>query len=334
MRQITYAQAINEALREEMKRDSRVFMIGEDIGVQGGTVGLSKGLLAEFGEKRIKDTPISEAAFVGCGIGAAITGLRPVVELMYIDFTAVAMDQIVNQAAFLRYMTGGMVTVPLVIRTQGGAGTGEAAHHSKSLESWFVHVPGLKVVMPSTPYDAKGLFKTSIRDDNPVLFIDNKMLFFKKGPVPEEEYLIPFGKADVKREGDDITIVTTSLMVHRALEAANLLKEKGISVEVIDPRTLTPFDKETVIKSVQKTRQLLIAQEACERASMAGEILREVINDCFSYLDGPPQVLAGKDVPIPYSAPLENVAVPQVEDIVKTVEEMLKKYSPVKPGRC
>jgi pyruvate/2-oxoglutarate/acetoin dehydrogenase E1 component len=328
MRQITYVQAINEALREEMKRDENVFMVGEDIAVHGGTVGLSKGLLAEFGDKRVKDTPISESAFVGLGIGAAITGLRPVVELMYIDFTTVAMDQIVNQAAFLRYMTGVMVKVPLVIRTQGGAGTGEAAHHSKSLESWFVHVPGLKVVMPSTPYDAKGLFKSSIRDDNPVLFIDHKMLFFKKGAVPEEEYLIPLGKADVKRQGEDVTIVATSYMVHIALEAATALKQEGISVEVVDPRTLCPLDSETIIESVKKTKRLLIVQEACERAGMAGEILREVIGECFGFLEGPPRVVAGKNVPIPYSQPLEQASVPQKEDVIAAVKEMTRECSP------
>ena len=322
MREITYSQALNEAIKEEMRRDEGIFMIGEDVALHGGTYGISKGLLEEFGERRVKDTPISEAAIVGTGIGAAITGLRPIVEIMYIDFTTVCMDQIVNQAAQLHYMTGGMVEVPLVIRTQGGSGTGEAAHHTKSLEVWFVHVPGLKVIMPSTPYDAKGLFKTAIRNDDPVIFIDHKLLFPRKGPVPEEEYLIPFGKADVKRKGEDITIVATSFMVHKALKVGDILQQEGISIEVIDPRTLTPFDKVTVVESVKKTGHLLILQEACERCSMAGEIMREVIEDCFDYLDAPPKVLAGEVTPIPYSEPLEKAAIPQEEDLIEVVEEM------------
>ena len=325
MRQINYSQAINEAIREEMAADERVFMLGQDIAVHGGTFGLSKGILDQFGDKRIKDTPISESALVGTGIGAAITGLRPIIEIMYIDFTLVAMDQIVNQAAFLHYMMGGMYKVPLLIRTQGGAGTQEAAHHSKSLESWFVHIPGLKVVMPSTPYDAKGLFKTAIRDDNPVLFIDHKKLFFKKGPVPGGDYSIPFGQADIKRQGKNITIVATSLMVHTALEAAETLEQGGISVEIVDPRTLTPFDGETIIDSVKKTHNLLVVQEACERSGMGGEILREVIDGCFEYLDRAPRVLANKNIPIPYAKVLENAAIPQKTDIIETVKEMLKK---------
>jgi len=324
LREISYAQAINEALKEEMRRDNRVFMIGEDVAVHGGTYGLSKGLLEEFGEKRVKDTPISEAAIVGTGIGAALTGLRPIVELMYIDFTTVAMDQIVNQAAKLRYMTGGMAKLPLVIRTQGGSGTGEAAHHTQSLEAWFVHIPGLKVVMPSTPFDAKGLFKTAVRDNNPVLFIDHKLLFPKKGSVPEEEYTIPFGKADIKREGNDITIVATSLMIHRALSAAEELEKDGLTVEIIDPRTLVPFDKETLMNSVKKTGRLLILHEACTRGGIGGGIIREIIEDCFDYLDAPPRVLAGRNIPIPYAPSLEKMAVPQQRDIVETVIGMTK----------
>jgi len=324
LREISYAQAINEALKEEMRRDNRVFMIGEDVAVHGGTYGLSKGLLEEFGEKRVKDTPISEAAIVGTGIGAALTGLRPIVELMYIDFTTVAMDQIVNQAAKLRYMTGGMAKLPLVIRTQGGSGTGEAAHHTQSLEAWFVHIPGLKVVMPSTAFDAKGLFKTAVRDNNPVLFIDHKLLFPKKGSVPEEEYTIPFGKADIKREGNDITIVATSLMIHRALSAAEELEKDGLTVEIIDPRTLVPFDKETLMNSVKKTGRLLILHEACTRGGIGGGIIREIIEDCFDYLDAPLRVLAGRNIPIPYAPSLEKMAVPQQRDIVETVIGMTK----------
>lgn len=322
MREITYSQALNEAIKEEMRRDERIFMIGEDVALHGGTYGVSKGLLKEFGERRVKDTPISEAAIVGTGIGAAITGLRPIVEIMYIDFATVCMDQIVNQAAQLHYMTGGMVKVPLVIRTQGGSGTGEAAHHTKSLEAWFVHVPGLKVVMPSTPYDAKGLFKTAVRDDNPVMFIDHKLLFPKKGPVPEEEYTIPFGQADVKKQGDDVTIVATSLMVHKALKVAEKLAEEGISVEVIDPRTLVPFDKEIIINSVKKTNHLVILHEACQRGGIGGEILCEIGEEIFDYLDDFPRILGGKNTPIPYSSPLERVIVPQQKDIVGTIKNM------------
>lgn len=322
MREISYNQALNEALKEEMRRDERIFMIGEDVAIHGGTYGVSRGLLEEFGEKRVKDTPISEAAIVGTGVGAALTGLRPVVEIMYIDFTTVAMDQIVNQVAKLRYMTGGMVKLPLVIRTQGGSGTGEAAHHTQSLEAWFVHVPGLKVVMPSTSYDAKGLFKTAIREDNPVMFIDHKLLFPKKGPVPEEEYTIPFGQADVKRQGDGVTVVAVSLMVHKALKAAEKLAEEGISVEVIDPRTLVPFDKEAIIKSVKKTNHLVILHEACQRGGVGGEILGEIIEEIFDCLDDPPKILGGKNIPVPYSPPLERVTVPQEKDIVETIRKM------------
>lgn len=323
MRNLTYAQAVNEALKEEMRRDKNVFMIGEDIAVHGGTFGISKGLLNEFGIKRVKDTPISEAAIVGLGIGAAMNGLRPVIEIMYIDFTAVCMDQIINQAAFLRYMTGGMVTIPLVIRTQGGSGTGEAAHHSKSLEAWFVHIPGIKVVMPSTPYDAKGLFKTAIRDNNPVIFIDHKLLFNIKGPVPEHEYLIPFGEADVKCSGKDITVIATSFMVQKALKVHEVLEEEGISIEVIDPRTLNPFDRETVIKSVKKTRKLLVLQEAFRRASMGAEIIRIIVEECFDCLDCPPMLISGEDCPLPYSLPLEQAAVPQEIDIIKGIRDMV-----------
>lgn len=319
VREITYAQALNEALKEEMRGDERIFMIGEDVALHGGIYGVSKELLEEFGDRRVKDTPISEAAIVGLGVGAALTNLRPVVEVMYIDFTTVAMDQIVNQAAKLRYMSGGAVKVPLVIRTQGGSGTGEAAHHTQSLESWFVHIPGLKVVMPSTPYDAKGLFKTAVRDDNPVMFIDHKLLFSQKGPVPEEEYSIPFGQADVKREGDDVTLVATSSMVHKALEASRELEKQGVSVEVIDPRTLVPFDRQTIVSSVKKTGRLLILHEACSRAGIGAEILREIIGECFDYMDTPPKILAGRNIPIPYTMPLEKVAVPQMEDIIRAV---------------
>ncbi|MEE9191738.1 MAG: alpha-ketoacid dehydrogenase subunit beta [Candidatus Aerophobetes bacterium] len=321
MREITYSQALNEALREEMQGEERVFIIGEDIAIHGGTYNVSKGLLREFGEKRVKDTPISEAAIVGLGVGAALTGLRPVVEIMYIDFVTVAMDQIVNQAAKLRYMTGGTVKLPMVIRTQGGSGTGEAAQHTQSLEAWFIHIPGLKVVMPSCPYDAKGLFKTAIRDDNPVIFIDHKLLFSKKGPVPEDTYTIPLGEADIKKEGEDVTVVATSLMVHKVLAAARKLEGQGISLEVIDPRTLLPLDKKTIVSSVKKTHRLMIVHEAYSRGGIGSIITEEIMEEVFDFLDAPIKVLAGKNAPIPYSPPLEKVMIPQEEDIICQIRE-------------
>ncbi len=321
MREITYSQALNEALREEMQRDEKVFIIGEDVAIHGGTYNVSKGLLKEFGEKRVKDTPISEAAFVGLGIGSALTGLRPVVEIMYIDFTTVAMDQIVNQAAKLRYMTGGAVKLPMVIRTQGGSGTGEAAQHTQSLEAWFIHVPGLKVVMPSCPYDAKGLFKTAIRDDNPVIFIDHKLLFSKKGPVPEDTYTIPLGKADIKKEGEDVTVVATSLMVNKVLAAARKLEGQGISLEVIDPRTLLPLDKETIVSSVKKTHRLMIVHEAYSRGGIGSIIMEEIMEEVFDSLDAPVKVLAGENAPIPYSPPLEEIMIPQEKDIIYQIRD-------------
>jgi len=323
MRQITYSQALNEALKEEMRKDQRVFMIGEDIAGFGGYFGVSQGLLEEFGGKRIKDTPISESAMVGTGVGAALTGLRPIVEIGFIDFIAVCMDLIVNQAAQLCYMTGGMVRVPLVIRTQGGTGTAQAAQHNKSLEAWFVHIPGLKVVMPSTPYDAKGLLKTAIGDDDPIMFIEHKLLYFKKGPVPEEEYRIPLGQADIKKKGSQVTIVASSLMVHVALKAAQELEKEGISAEVIDPRTLVPLDIETIVNSVKETGRLVIVHEACERGGVGGEILRQVIDKAFDSLDAPPKVIGGRNVPPPYSRPLESAIVPRSEDIIREVKEVV-----------
>jgi pyruvate/2-oxoglutarate/acetoin dehydrogenase E1 component len=321
MREITYSQALNEALREEMQINEQVFIIGEDVGIHGGTYGVSKGLLKEFGGKRVKDTPISETAIVGLGIGAALTGLRPVVEIMYIDFATVAMDQIVNQAAKLHYMTGGVAKLPLAIRTQGGSGTGEAAQHTQSLEAWFIHVPGLKVVMPSTPYDAKGLFKTAIRDDNPVIFIDHKLLFSKKGPVPQDTYTIPLGEADIKKEGEDVTVVATSLMVHKVLTAAKELEGQGISLEVIDPRTLLPLDKKTIVSSVKKTHRLMIVHEAYSRGGIGSIITEEIMEEVFDSLDAPIKVLGGKNIPIPYSPPLEEVMIPQEKDIICQIRD-------------
>jgi len=322
MREITYTQALSEALSEEMERDETVFLIGEDIGAFGGVFGVTKGFVEKFGERRVRQTPICESAIIGTAVGAAMTGLRPVAEIMYVDFVTVAMDQIANQAAKLRYMSGGQVSMPLVIRTQGGDGTAEAAQHSQSLEVWFVHVPGLKVVMPATPYDAKGLLKAAIRDDNPVMFIEHKLLYSEKQTVPEGEWLVPLGEAEVKREGDDITAVATSLMVHKTLKAAEALSGET-SVEVIDPRTLVPLDIEAILKSVEKTGRLLVVHEACTRAGIGAEIVREIVEKAFDYLDAPPKVLGGLNIPMPYTPPLEKAVTPQKEDIIKAVREMV-----------
>lgn len=321
MREITVREALREALREEMLRDEKVFVMGEDIAEHGGIYGVTKGLLEEFGPDRIRNTPISEQAIIGAALGAAITGMRPVAELMYIDFATVAMDQIVNQAAKIRYMFGGKVDVPLVIRTQGGGGRGSAAQHSQSLEAWFIHVPGLKVVMPSTPYDAKGLLKTAIRDNNPVMFVEQKMAYNFKGEVPEEEYLIPFGQADVKREGKDVTVIANSYMLPRALQAAEELeKEEGISVEVIDPLTLVPFDEETIIESVSKTGRLVIVHEAVKRGGFGAEVAAKVMeSEAFYYLDAPLQRVAGLNVPIPYNEKLESYGMPDVSNIKEAI---------------
>lgn len=320
MREITYAQALNEALREEMRRDERVFVMGEDIAEHGGAFGVTKGLLDEFGPKRIRKTPISEAAIAGAAAGAALTGTRPVAEIMFIDFAALAMDQIVNQAAKIRYMTGGQAKVPLVIRTQGGAGRGNAAQHSQSLEAWFIHVPGLWVVMPSTPYDAKGLLKSAIRDDNPIIFIEHKLLYSTTGPVPEEEYTIPLGVADIKRPGNDVTIVATSRMVLLALAAAERLAAEGIEAEVVDPRTLKPLDMEAIVASVKKTHRLVVVSEGCRTGGFASEVAARVMEEAFDYLDAPVQRVATEDVPIPYSKTLELEAIPSEDDIVEAVK--------------
>lgn len=321
MRTITVREALREAIREEMLRDERVFVMGEDIAEHGGIYGITKGLLEEFGKERIRNTPISEAGFIGCALGAAITGMRPIAELMYIDFATVAMDQIVNQVAKIRYMFGGKVEVPLVIRGPGGGGRGSAAQHSQSLEAWFMHVPGLKVVMPSTPYDAKGLLKTAIRDNNPVMFIEQKMGYNFKGEVPEEEYLIPFGKADIKKAGEDVTVIANSYLLPRALKAAEEIeKEEGISVEVIDPLTLVPFDDDTIVESVSKTGRLVIVHEAVKRGGFGAEIASRVMeSEAFYYLDAPLQRVAGAETPIPYNKRLEDYGMPDSNDIKKAI---------------
>jgi pyruvate/2-oxoglutarate/acetoin dehydrogenase E1 component len=324
MREMTYAEAIREALSQEMTRDDSVFLMGEDVGIYGGAFGVSYGLIDEFGEERVRDTPISEAAIVGTATGAALVGMRPVAEIMFMDFTTIAMDQLVNQAAKIRFMFGGKAKVPMVLRTAAGSGTGAAAHHSQSLEAWLVHVPGLKVVMPSTPYDVKGLLLASIRDDNPVVFVEHKLLYKVKGPVPEEGYTIPLGVADVKRQGKDVTIVATSIMVHRALEAAETLAQEGIEAEVVDPRTLKPFDDETVTTSVIKTGRVLIVHEACKTGGVGAEIAARITeSEAFDYLDAPIKRLAGLDIPVPYNRMLERHMVPQVESIVDAVKELM-----------
>lgn len=322
MNEVTFAQAVCEALREEMSRDESVLILGEDIALHGGAFGATKGLYAEFGGERVRNTPISELSLVGCAVGAALNGCRPVVELMYMDFVTLAMDQIVNQAAKMRYMFGGEVNVPLVVRTQVGGARAGAAQHSQSLESWFCHVPGLKVAMPSTPYDAKGLLKTAIRDNNPIIFIEHKMLYSSKGLVPEEEYALPFGQACVRREGSDVTVIATGHMVRKALDAAEILCSENIDVELIDPRTLVPLDEETILHSVRKTGRVAVVHESCERGGIGGEIAAIIVEKAFDYLDAPIVRVAGANAPMPYSLTLENLAVPGVDDVVRAVRQM------------
>lgn len=323
MKEITYRQALNEALKEELERDPYVFLAGEDIAIYGGAYGVTIDLWHKFGDDRIKDTPISESAIIGIGIGAAMTGMRPVVEIMYVDFISLGLEQIANQAAKIRYMFGGKSRIPLTIRTEGGTGRSLGAHHSQSLEAWLLHVPGLKVVMPATPYDAKGLLKSSIRDDNPVVFIEHKMLYNTKGPVPEEEYIIPIGIADVKKEGKDITILTYSRMVLFSLEAAKTLEKEGINAEVIDLRTLLPLDMDTIVKSVKKTNKVIIVEEDTKTEGTGAEIGMKIMEECFDYLDAPVKRLAGADVPMPKSPVLEKLAIPQIEDIVREVKKLV-----------
>ena len=323
MRQISYAQALQEAMREEMLRDKNVFIMGEDVGLYGGAYGATRDLYKEFGEWRVLDTPISEATIGGAAVGAAMAGMRPVAEIMYVDFTPLAMDQIANQGAKNRYMFGGKTTVPMVIRTEGGAGRAIAAHHSQSLESLWTHFPGIYVVMPSTPYDAKGLLKAAIRDDNPVMFIEHKMLYKEKGPVPEEDYIIPLGVADIKRPGKDITLVTYSRMVLRALEAAEILAGEGIDVEVIDLRSLKPLDLDTIINSVKKTGRLVGVTEAYENTSFINEIMAQVNDHAFDYLDAPMVRVAAANVPVPRAEVLEDLAIPNVGRILEACRKVV-----------
>jgi len=324
VRKITYREALKEALREEMRRDSTVFLLGEDIGrYWGGAFKVTEGLAEEFGDERVRDTPISESAIIGTAVGAAITGMRPVAEIMFGDLTALAMDQIANQAAKIRYMFGGQAKCPLVIRTPFGAGVNIAAHHSQSLEAWFMHVPGLYVAVPSTPYDAKGLLKTAIRGNNPVFFCEHKLLYPVEDEVPEEEYTIPFGMADIKREGADVTIVATLYMVHKTLNAAKQLEKEGIDAEVVDPRTLAPLDKQAVIRSVQKTGRLVIVSEDCKTAGVSAEIAAIIAEEAIDYLDAPIKRVAEPDTPIPFSPPLEQYVIPDEKAIMKAVKKVV-----------
>jgi pyruvate dehydrogenase E1 component beta subunit len=320
---LTYAQALNEALREEMQADDRVFVMGEDIGPHGGIFRVTKDLYNEFGAGRVRDTPISEAAFVGLGIGAAMAGMRPVVELLFMDFALVAADQIVNQAAKLRYMAGGAVSVPIVIRAQQGGGRGNGAQHSQSFESWFAQVPGLITVAPSTPADAKGLLKSAIRAGNPVMFIEHKLLYNTKGEVPVGEHIVPIGKADVKRVGRDITIVSYSRTALFALQAAEQLSQSGIEAEVIDLRTIEPLDMEAILESIRGTVRLLVVHESHTNCGIGAEIIARVNEQAPDVLITPARRLGAKHVPIPVAEPLEDAVLPQVADIVKTVEDMM-----------
>ncbi|UCD80815.1 MAG: alpha-ketoacid dehydrogenase subunit beta [Desulfobacterales bacterium] len=323
MAELMYREALNHALFEEMRRDPLVFVMGEGIAERGGSYKVTEGLLKEFGPGRVMDTPISEASFTGCGVGAALVGTRPVVEILFVDFTGLIMDQIINQAAKYEFMSGGQGKVPMVLRTQGGAGNGLAGQHSQSLEALFYHIPGLKVVMPSTPYDAKGLLKASIRDDDPTIFIEHKLLYMTKGEVPEDDYIVPLGQANIKRPGDDITLVTYSYMTLKCLEAAEVLAQEGISVEVVDLRTLTPLDKETVLESVEKTGRAIVVHEAVKRGGVGGDIASVIMEEAYDDLDGPVKRICGKNTTVPYNLDLEKVCVPTVEEIIEGILEMV-----------
>ncbi len=323
-RELTFAEAIREGIYQELKRDDRVFVMGEDVGFEDGAFRVTSGFLKEFGHERIRDTPISENGFVGAGVAAAILGMRPVVELMFADFTGVAMDQIYNQAGKLRYMSGGQVKVPLVIRMAMGGGLSAAAQHSQCLYSIFAHVPGLKIVVPSNSYDAKGLIISSIRADDPVMFFEHKALYDKKlGMVPDESYEIPLGKADVKRNGNDVTVVATAMMVHRALEAAEQLQKEGVSVEVIDPRTLVPLDRTAIFSSVKKTGRIVIVDEDYERCGFAAEVSALIAEHGFDLLDAPIIRVATRNVPIPFNPALEDAVIPNSERIKNAINEVM-----------
>jgi len=325
MRELTYAEALREGLRQAMQADPCVFVIGEDIGVYGGAFGVTTGLINEFGAERIIDTPISEAGIAGACVGAALTGMRPIGEIQFMDFVTLSMEQLVLQAAKVRFMFGGKASVPMVLRMPGGSGTGAAAQHSESLENWFVHVPGLKVVMPSSAYDAKGLLLAAIDDNNPVIFVEHKLLYKTKGDVPEEMYRIPLSSTNIVRAGKHVTVVATSIMVSRALKAANELADEGIELEVVDPRTLKPLDDAPIIESVKKTGRALVVHEAVEMGGFGGEIVARIASsEAFDYLEAPIRRLAGLDIPIPYNRELEYNTVPQVESIVRAARKLAR----------
>jgi len=325
VRELTLGEAVREGLAEEMRRDPRVFIMGEDVAEAGTAFKVLTGLVKEFGPERVLDTPISEAGFTGIGVGAGMTGMRPVVDIMFGDFAGLIMDQMANQAAKIHYMSGGKWKCSMVLRTTLGATRRSAAQHSQSLHAWFCHIPGLKVVMPSTPYDAKGLLKSAIRDDNPVVFYEDKMMYKLKGPVPEEDYTIPLGVADVKRAGDDITIIATSSMVQVALGAAKLLEEQGVSAEVVDPRTLWPLDEKTLIESVKKTSRCIVMDEGYGRYGVSAEFGQVVSEGAFYYLDAPVTRLCAMHVPIPFSPSLEDATVPNEKDVVRVAQQLCKR---------
>jgi len=324
-RQLTLGEAIKEAIQEEMRRDERVFIMGEDVAEAGTPFRVLAGLLDEFGAERVVNTPISEPGFTGIGVGAAMTGLRPIVDIMFGDFTTLAMDQMVNQAAKIHYMSGGKWKVPMVLRTTLGAGRRSAAQHSQSLHAWFAHIPGLKVVLPSTPYDAKGLMKSAIRDDNPVVVVEDKMMYRVKGPVPEEEYTIPLGVADIKRAGSDITIVATSSMVPVALGAADTLEKAGISAEVIDPRSIWPLDEKALIESASKTSRVIVVDEGYARYGVTAEIASVIAEGAFFNLEAPVKRIGAMHVPVPFSPPLEDLTIPSEKAIVEAAQELCGK---------
>jgi len=325
MRELTFREAVREALREEMKRDPKVFIMGEEIAEYGGSYKVTQGLLEEFGHERIRNTPLAEAAIAGAALGAALVGMRPVAEIMYIDFSFIAADQIINQIAKLRYMTGGMVKVPVVIRTQGGGGVSAGPHHSQSLEAVYAHIPGLFVVMPSNAYDAKGLLKTSIREDNPVIFIEHKKLYGESCPVPEREYTIPLGKGDIKREGKDLSIITYSRGVNFSLSAAEELAKDGVDVEVVDVRTLKPLDEDIILSSVQKTGKAMVVYEACRTGGFGAEIAAVISEKAFDYLDAPIRRVASRDAPIPFNPRLEDYVLVNPQKIKAAILEMMGK---------
>ncbi len=326
MPEVTFVEALRTTLEEEMRRDPSLMLIGEDIGRYGGIFGVTKGLLDKFGPQRVRSTPISESAIIGSALGAAMTGTRTVAELMYVDFTTCAMDQIVNQVAKMHYMSGGNLRIPLVIRTQGGGGRGNAAQHSQNLEAWFLHVPGIKIAMPSTPADAKGLLTAAIRDGNPVLFIEHKLLYATRGEVPDGEHLVALGQADVKRAGKDVTILTISHMVLRALLAAERLAGEGIDAEVIDLRTLTPLDLPAILRSVRKTNRAVVAHEACKQGGFGAELAARIQEEAFDDLDAPIQRVGALDVPIPYSKPMEDHVLPDEQRIVSAVKRVVGRH--------